>query len=192
MKKVILVMICLQCFLLSGCRTAMDASKAVAERYRSPLQAVIQVSALSGIPCDYQLECCVETETSTATIRKPESLEGIQAVIQSNTCGIRYEDLALDSMMLPVRGMTPADCFDQTLYALRWEVPEKYSYEKRNGTDCLCLLFDHEDDIYDRTRIFWLEADTLDLMEGEYYLDGTLVMRMKVETITFTESEQDA
>lgn len=186
MKKVIIIVLSIQCVFLSGCRTAMDASKAVAEAYQMPVTAVVQISAIAGVACDYQLSCTVGEDDSMVEIIKPDCLVGMKASIESDTCEIQYEDIVLDSLMLPLRGMTPVDCFDQTIYSLRKEVPLKYGYESRDGTDCLCLTFEREESGYQSVRTLWLKEDTLELMEGEYYLDGILVMRLKVMEMAFT------
>ncbi len=187
MKRILAMTACLFVFLLSGCRTAMDVSQTVAEKYQSSIEATIKVSTLTGVPCDYQLRCVTEENNTIVEILQPESIAGIKATIESDTCRIEYKELALDAMMLPIRGMTPADCFDQTVFSLRREVPIRYSYEKRNGQDCLCLVFNGEAAGYRVTRSFWLTEKTLQLLEGEYYLNDTLVMRMKVEEFSFTE-----
>ncbi len=188
MKRFIVIFLCILCLFLTGCRTAMDASKKAAEHYQSPVQATIQVSAIAGIACDYQLKCEVDLETSTVEIIKPENLAGIKATIHSQSCRIEYEELALDSMMLPMKGMTPADCFDQTIYSLRNDIPVHYSYEKKNGEDCLCLTYEDEESGHKSTRIIWMQEKTLAMMEGEYYVDGILIMRMEVEELSFTET----
>ena len=188
MKRMIIICFLMMCLSLFGCRTAADVSKKICEQYQTPIEATIQVSTLSGVACDFQLDCRVGKEESVVTIVKPESLAGLKAVIQSNTCSIQYEDLMLDSLMVPIRGMTPMDCFDQTIFSLRNEIPVSYVYEKKNGKESLCLTFQGEVSGYAYTRVFWLEERSFNLLEGEYYLDSILVMRMSVEDITFTET----
>ena len=188
MKRMVVLCFLMMCLSLFGCRTAADVSKKICEQYQTPIEATIQVSALSGVACDFQLDCTVGKEESVVTIAKPESLAGLKAVIQSNMCSIQYEDLMLDSLMVPMRGMTPMDCFDQTIFILRNEIPVSYGYEKKNGKESLCLTFQGEVSGYAYTRVFWLEERSFKLLEGEYYLDGILVMRMSVEDITFTET----
>ena len=187
MKRIMTAFFLLLCISLCGCRTAMDVSKAVAEKYQTGIEALIQVSTLTGVPCDYRLQCVTSEKSTVTEILQPESIAGIKATVESETCRIEYTDLALDAMMLPIRGMTPADCFDQTVFSLRQEVPSQYSFEKQNEENCLCLTFSGETAGYRTTRIFWLKEKTLELLAGEYYLDDTLVMRMTVEAFAFTE-----
>lgn len=188
MKRMVVLWFLMMCLLLFGCRTAVDVSENICEQYQNTIEATIQVSALSGVACDFQLDCTVGKDESVVTIVKPESLGGLKAVIQSKVCSIQYEDLMLDSLMVPVRGMTPMDCFDQTIFSLRNEIPVNYGYEKRNGIETLSLTFQGEISGYKYTRIFWLEEHSFKLLEGEYYLDGVLVMRMRVDTMTFTDA----
>lgn len=189
MKRIGIAVVCLLCLFLYGCRTAMDVSKSVAEKYQTGIEALIEVSTLTGVPCDFQLQCVTNENSTVVEICQPESIAGIKATIESDTCRIEYADLALDTMMLPIRGMTPADCFDQTVFSLRKEVPVRYSFEKRNEENCLCLTFSGESGESQITRIFWLTEKTLELLAGEYYLNDTLVMRMTVEEFAFTESK---
>ena len=186
MKRISIILACIFVLNLYGCRTAMDVSEAVAEKYQSEIEAEILVSTRTGVPCDYRLRCGVSAECSTVEILQPACIQGIKATIESDICRIEYEDVALDAMMLPIRGMTPADCFDQTVLGLRREIPIRYSYEKKNGKECLSLTFSAETVGYQITRILWLDAKSLDLLEGEYYLDNTLIMRMCVEAFAFT------
>ena len=137
MKRMVVLCFLMMCLSLFGCRTAADVSKKVCEQYQAPIEASVQIAALSGVACEFQLDCTVDAVESTTIIVKPESLAGLKAVIQSNTCSIQYEDLMLDSLMVPVRGMTPMDCFDQTIFSLRNEIPVSYGYEKKNGVDSL-------------------------------------------------------
>lgn len=187
MKRIVLIFLCVQCISLSGCRTSLDVSKAVAEKYQMSIQATVQISAIAGVSCDYKLECMTDANASTIEIIQPDSLAGIKATIESTSCRIQYEDIMIDSLMLPVPGMTPVDCFDQTIYSLRQEIPTQYSYEKRNETECLCLTYESEESGYVLIRTVWLNEDTMELLEGEYYLDGVLIMRMEVEEIIFTD-----
>ena len=188
MKRIVLTAMLILVMALSGCKTAADASKNVLKQYQQKIEAVVQISALSGVSCDYQLSCVVELTESTVNIVEPESLKGLKATIDSNTCKIHYEDLILDSLMIPIRGMTPMDCFDQTINSLRCEVPESYGYEKRNEKESLCLTYRGESSGYECTKIIWLEEESLEILEGEYYLDGVLIMRMFVESIRFTDT----
>lgn len=190
MKRTCVAGMCLLTLLLFGCRTALDVSKMTADLYQSGIEAVVKISTLTGVPGEYQLRCITGENSTTSEILKPDSIAGIKATIESDTCRIEYMDLALDAMMLPIRGMTPADCFDQTVFSLRYEVPLRYNYEKRNGKECLCLSFSEEISGYQVTKSFWLAENTLELLEGEYYLDDTLVMRMTVETFVFTENNK--
>ena len=187
MKRCMILCLCIFCIMTTGCRTALDVSRNIAERYKTPLQATIHVSTVSGIACDYQLYCVVDNETSSVEIQKPESVAGIKATIHSQSCKIEYENLTLDSMMLNMRGMTPADCFDQTIYCLRNEVPIHYSYEDKGETACICLTFEDTESGYTVKRQVWLNEKSMEILEAEYYLNDVLVMRMYVEELSFTE-----
>ena len=186
LKRISIMLACIFVLNLYGCRTAMDVSDTVAEKYQSEIEAEVLVSTRTGVPCDYRLRCTVGAENSVIEILQPVCIQGIKAAIESDTCRIEYEDVALDAMMLPIRGMTPADCFDQTVLSLRKDIPIRYSYEKKEGKDCLSLTFSEETAGYQITRILWLDAKSLDLLEGEYYLDNTLIMQMCVEVFAFT------
>lgn len=187
MKNVLISWLCLFCVFLFGCRNAMDISEEVSALYSAPLHTIVQITAITGIPCDYRIECLVDTETSTVEIIEPNSLAGLKATIESDGCKIEYEDIALDSLMISACGMTPADCLDQTVYSLRHRVPSKYSYEEHGGKECLSLTYEQQKDLYVITQVVWLEENTLALLAGDYYLDGTLVMQMTADECTFTE-----
>ena len=188
MKRGLIIVATVWILLLGECRTAFDVSESVAETYQTDIEATVRVSTLTGVPCDYRLHCVTNTTETATEILEPASVAGIKAIIESDTCRIEYEEILLDSMMLPVPGMTPADCFDQTIRGIRKEIPQRYSYEKRNEIECLCLTFSQEVAGYQATRVVWLDAKSLELLEGEYYLNHVMVMRMKVESFAFTNT----
>lgn len=187
MKQKLLGMICLVALLLGGCKNAADASTGVAEKYQQPVSAQVRVTAISGVYAEYTLNCTCGEGMSTIELLQPESLCGLKATIDSETCTVQYEGLQLETLMPGVRGYTPVDAFDQMVYSLANEVPTQYEYTEQNGVKAIGLTYESTVGDYACSKMLWLAESSLDLLRAEFFLDGALVMRLEVQSIEWSQ-----
>lgn len=187
MKKRVLCICCLLAVLLSGCRTAAEVTEGVAAQYENPVTAQVKITAICGVYAEYTLRCTCGGGTSTVELLEPQGLQGVKATIQSDACTIQYEGLELETLMPGVRGFTPVDAFDQSVYSLTRQVPSQYIYEERNGKKAVGLVYEGMADADTCSKTLWLAEDSLELLAGEYYLDGTLIMRLEVEQLEWAQ-----
>ena len=116
---------------------------------------------------------------STVTILQPESVAGISAVLQGNSAQLQYEELSLDALLPEVPGYAPMDMLQQLLIDLQnppefsggeqGHLPLEYRSTESDGTELLKLVM--------------LDETTLDVQCAECYLDGSLILSLKMEAI---------
>lgn len=165
---------------LCGCKQAKVTPEQIAEHYQTPsFCAEYTVTTHSGFYAEYKLTSSVQDGVSTVTILQPESVAGITAVVQGEQAQLQYEEISLDALLPEVPGYAPMDMLHQLLYDL--QAPPEFS-GKEQGT----ITLEYRSTASDGTevlKLLMLEEETLDLQRAECYLDGNLILSLKMETI---------
>ena len=164
---------------LCGCKQSAVTPEQIAEHYADrPFRAEYTVTTHAGFYTEYRLACTGETGLSKVTILQPESVAGISAILQGNSTQLQYEELSLDALLPEVPGYAPMDVLQYLLTDLQ-SIPEftdgesgRLTLEYRStATDGAELL-----------KLVILDAATLDLQSAECYLDGSLIVSLKMES----------
>ena len=130
----------------------------------------------------YELTCERVDGISTVTIRSPQSVAGIQAVMQEGNTRLQYGDISLDALLPEVEGFAPMDVLHSVLEDLEGAAPQQYGREKG--------FFTVE---YRKTvgsgkqaiKLLTLDSETLDLQSAECYLDDSLILSLDITELSW-------
>lgn len=137
------------------------------------------VTTHAGFYGEYQLSCRREGGLSTVTVLQPQSIVGISAVLQDGDIKLQYEDIALDALLPEIAGYAPMDMLHGLLADLRGRVPTHYTLE----ADCLTLEYrSTQPDGKELLKLIFLHPETLDVLAGECYLEGDLIVALSMES----------
>lgn len=165
---------------LWGCKQPKVTPEQIAEHYTErPFSAEYTVTTHSGFYTEYRLACTRQDGVSTVTILQPESVAGISAVLQGNSAQLQYEELSLDALLPEVPGYAPMDMLQQLLIDL--QNPPEFSGGEQGH---LTLEYrSTESDGTELLKLVMLDETTLDVQCAECYLDGSLILSLKMEAI---------
>lgn len=165
--------------LLCACSKESFDPQQVAEHYaQGEFSAQYTVTTHAGFYTEYQLTCAQQNDLSSVTILQPESVAGISAVLQNGDTRLQYEDLSLDALLPEAPGYAPMDVLHGLLEDLRSGNPENW------GKEADLLTLEYKTTFTDGTearKILSLQAETLELLSAECYLDNSLVLAVRVE-----------
>lgn len=175
-----IAVILLLALLLCSCGKKDFDPQQVAEHYaQSGFSTQYTVTTHAGFYEEYQLCCEQQNDLSTVTILQPESVAGISAVLQEGDVKLQYEDLSLDALLPEAAGYAPMDVLHGLLEDLRAGDPENWGME----SDLLTLEYKTTlTDGSETLKILTLQAETLDLLSAECYLDNSLILAVQVES----------
>ena len=165
---------------LLGCKQEKVTQEKIAEHYQEPsFCAEYTVVTHSGFYTEYRLSCTVQNHVSSVTILQPESVAGITATVQGNQAQLQYEDLSLDALLPEIPGYAPMDMLHQLLMDL--QTPPAFS-GREQGRVTLEYRSTAPDGA-ELLKILVLNEETLEIQSAECYLDGSLILSLKMETI---------
>lgn len=165
---------------LLGCKQEKVTQEKIAEQYQQPsFCAEYTVATHSGFYTEYRLSCTVQNHVSSVTILQPESVAGITATVQGNQAQLQYEDLSLDALLPEIPGYAPMDMLHQLLMDL--QTPPAFS-GREQGRVTLEYRSTAPDGA-ELLKILVLNEETLEIQSAECYLDGSLILSLKMETI---------
>ena len=187
------LLLALCCLLPGGCGGAEFDMEAVRETYTQALgmTAEADITTHSGVLADYTVSFARQDGVSTVTLLAPESLAGISARMYEGRAEIEYEDAAIESLLPPIGGFTPADALDGVVEDLCGGVPVDYCAENVGDVSCIALTFETAAGEYAGQKRVWIDAQTLGVVRAEFYLDGQMVMSMSVRGFAFSGSRPD-
>lgn len=165
---------------LCGCKQTNVTPGQIAEHYQGrAFCAEYTVTTHSGFYTEYRLTCTRQEDVSSVTILQPESVAGITAKIHGNQAQLQYEDLSLDALQPEIPGYAPMDMLHELLCNLQ-DAPEF------SGKEQGCVTLEYRSTAADGTellKLLVLDEETLDLQSAECYLDGSLILSLKMETL---------
>lgn len=186
MKKTRLL--CLLCLLplllLSACGKDRFDPARLAERYTgAAFSAEYTVTTHAGFCTVYRLSCDCADGISTVTVREPQSVAGIRAVMQDGNARLQYGEISLDALLPEVAGYAPMDVLHGVLDELRTAEPEQYGRE--NGL----LTVEYRKTVpggQQAMKVITLDPETLDLKTAECYLDGSLILTLEIDRLEWS------
>ena len=175
-------MLCLLCLvpllLFSGCSKDRFSPEQLQQRYLGcDFTAQYTVTTHAGFYTVYELTCERVDGISTVTIRSPQSVAGIQAVMQEGNARLQYGDISVDAVLPEVKGFAPMDVLHGVLEDLEGAAPQQYGRE--NGS----LTVEYRATVaggQQAIKIVTLDSETLDLRCAECYLDDSLILSLDV------------
>ena len=175
-------MLCLLCLvpllLFYGCSKDRFSPEQLQQRYLGcDFTAQYTVTTHAGFYTVYELTCERVDGISTVTIRSPQSVAGIQAVMQDGNTRLQYGDVSLDALLPEVAGFAPMDVLHGLLEALQGAAPDQYGRE--NGL----LTAEYRKTVSggkQAVKILTLDGQTLDLKGAECYLGDSLILTVEI------------
>ncbi len=178
-KRWMLLLVCLLPLLLfAACGKDRFDPAQLRERYTGcAFTAQYAVTTHAGFYTVYQLTCDCADGISTVTVREPQSVAGIQAVMQDGNTRLQYGDVSLDALLPEIAGFAPMDVLHGVLEDLRTAEPAQYGRE--NGL----LTAEYRKTVpggKQAVKILTLDAQTLDIKTAECYLDDSLILALEI------------
>lgn len=179
--------ICLLCLvtviLFSACGKERFSPEQLRERYTGrDFTARYTVTTHAGFYTVYELSCQRVGGISTVTIETPQSVAGIQAVMQDGNTRLQYGDVSLDALLPEVAGFAPMDVLHGLLEDLQERDPDQYGRE--NG----CLTAEYRKTVSgskQAVKIVTLDGQTLDLKSAECYLGDSLILSVEMAELVW-------
>ncbi|MBR5538147.1 MAG: hypothetical protein IKU58_09630 [Clostridia bacterium] len=178
-KRRILCVVCLVILLaVSACGKDRFSPEQLQKRYSDrDFTARYTVTSHAGFYAVYDLECQRKDGISTVTIRSPQSVAGIQAVMQDGNTRLQYGEISLDALLPEVAGFAPMDVLHGLLEDLQGTAPAQYGQE--NGF----LTVEYRETVAagkQVVKILALDGQTLDLKSAECYLGDSLILSVEI------------
>ncbi len=178
-KRWILCLICLAITLLfSACGKERFSPEQLQMHYTGRnFAARYTVTTHAGFYGVYELTCERTGGISTVTIEAPQSVAGIQAVMQDGNTRLQYGDVSLDALLPEVAGFAPMDVLHGLLEALQGTAPDQYGRE--NGL----LTAEYRKTVSggkQAVKILTLDGQSLDLKGAECYLGDSLILSVEI------------
>ena len=175
-------MLCLLCLvpllLFSGCSKDRFSPEQLQQRYLGcDFTAQYTVTTHAGFYTVYELTCERVDGISTVTIRSPQSVAGIQAMMQEGNARLQYGDISVDALLPEVEGFAPMDVLHGVLEDLEGAAPQQYGRE--NGL----LTAEYRKTVSggkQAVKILTLDGQTLDLKGAECYLGDSLILTVEI------------
>lgn len=181
LRKLFLLMSLL---VLTACgKQTFDPASVAACYENGSMSAQYTVTTHSDFYTEYQLAATEEDGVQTVTILRPESVAGITAVLQGDQATLQYEEVSLDALLPQIAGCAPADVLYGLLENLKKDVPTGFAQE--NDT----VILDYQEILSDGTDLLKqmvLHRETLALQSAEIYLDGDLLLTLRVDSFQWT------
>ena len=178
-KRWALWLICVVVAVLgSACGKERFSPERLQTRYSGQdFAAQYTVTSHAGFYATYELECRRNEGISTVTIRSPQSVAGIQAVMQDGSTRLRYGEVSLDALLPEVAGFSPMDVLHGLLEDLQNNAPTQYGWE--NGF----LTVEYRETVpggKQAVKIITLDGQTLDIKSAECYLADSLILSVVI------------
>jgi len=131
--------------------------------------------------CDYvpDGECSVE-------VLAPQTIAGLQAVLQEDDWQLEYEDTVLAVHTLGEDSLSPMTCLPRLMHALRegWLLEEN----EENWGEIPCLRLSVDESAADGRKIvstIWLRSEDGMPLRGEIALDGEIILTAEFTAFAF-------
>lgn len=178
-KRWMLFLVCLLPMLLfTACGKERFDPAQLRERYTAPaFSAQYTVTTHAGFYTIYQLSCDCADGISTVTVREPQSVAGIRAVMQEGNARLQYGGISLDALLPEVAGYSPMDALHGVLEDLR--SAEAAQYGEENGL----LRVEYRETLPDgrqTVKSVLLAPETLELVAAECYLEDSLILSLEI------------
>lgn len=167
----------LPCVLLSACGGQSFDPQTVRDHYApgGQLTARYTVTTHDSFFTEYVLDAALEGGLMTITIREPQSVAGVSAVLQEGRTELQYEDVSLDALLPELTGCSPMDVLPGLIADLGAHLPESYAVEE----DALVLDYRKTLSSGEKTlKRVELERETLALRRAEVYLQEDLLLTL--------------
>ena len=165
---------------LCGCKQAGVTQEDITAHYQNrSFSAEYTVTTHSGFCVEYQLSCIWQNDVAQVKILQPQSVAGITAVVQGAEAMLQYEDISLDAMLPEIPGYSPMDMLHQLLMDLQTSA-------EFSGKESGSVVLEYRSNYKDGTevlKILTLDETSLDLQKAECYLDGSLILTLKMEKL---------
>lgn len=178
-KRWMLLLVCLLPLLLfAACGKDRFDPAQLQQRYLGcNFTAQYTVTTHAGFYTVYELTCERVDGISTVTIRSPQSVAGIQAVMQEGNSRLQYGDISVDALLPEAEGFAPMDVLHGVLEDFEGAAPQQYGRE--NGS----LTVEYRAAVaggQQAIKIVTLDSETLDLQCAECYLDDSLILSLDI------------
>lgn len=182
LKRLLLCFVSLM--VLSGCASQQDSIDAISEYYAGldALTLEASVTTNSGAVVCYDILFTRNEEGDKVTILSPESLAGITATIYSDKAQVVYQDVAVETLLPGISGYVPADAVSGIIKDLSQSTPDGFGESEAAGRDAITVTFLDEYEGMAAEKTLWLDKETMSLLKGEFYLDGTMIMELNVKS----------
>ena len=104
-------------------------------------------------------------------------------MLQGDQATLQYEEVSLDALLPQIAGCAPVDVLYCLLENLKKDVPPGFAQE--NDT----VILDYQETLSDGTDLLKqmvLHRETLELQSAEIYLDGDLLLTLRVDSFQWT------
>lgn len=181
-KKLLLCFISLA--LMAGCAAEEDSLGAISEYYAGldALTVEASVTTNSGAVICYDILFTRNEEGDKVTILSPESLAGITATIYSDKAQVVYQDVAVETLLPGISGYVPADAVSGIIKDLALSTPDSFGESEAAGRDAITVTYLDEYEGMAAEKTLWLDKENMNLLKGEFYLDGTMIMELNVKS----------
>jgi len=139
MKRLCLPLLCVLCFVLSGC--GQNAAKAHFTDFTEQIKEKDTLSFTSDIRCEYEdktvsftLAYASDREGSSVTVIAPELVRGIRAHTKAGDTALEYEGIILDTGPLDDFGLSPMSALPMLVESIKngyidsvWEEKGEYA-----------------------------------------------------------------
>ena len=171
-------------FLLSGCSSKGFETSQVAEMYTNAkeISAQVDIRTNAGVVMDYTLSYTKDESSSSVEILSPESIAGIKASLQEGGARMVFDDLSVEMLLPSVSGFTPVDAMEGIVKDLAQSLPADYSFETKEGVECVAITYSGENSGYQAEKRVWLRQEDLAVVMAEFYLDGQMIMGLKTQS----------
>ena len=181
--------------LLTGCGAGEEKQeeKTAQAVYKAMSGCVMEAEVTSGVEQEdagaFTLRCEYLPEGAcTVEILSPETVAGIQAVVDGGDLSVVYEDLCLPLGTLSREKISPAACLPWLMDALRdgWLLEE--STEVLDGIPYLRLCLDETDDGAAIEATVWLRKEDWTPLRGEISVDGKIILTAEFTKFRFYDT----
>lgn len=173
------------CVLLTACGGRHFDPQTVRDHYADggQLTARYTVTTHGSFFTEYVLDAAMEGGLMTVTIREPQSVAGVSAVLQNGRAELQYEDVSLDALLPELTGFSPMDSLLGLLTDLSTRLPESWASEED------VLVLDYRQTLSDgqeSLKRVELEREMLSLRRAELYLQDDLLLALECDDFCWT------
>ncbi len=165
--------------LLTGCGKEAFDPAAVAAHYAACVpNGEYTVTTHDSFFTEYRLSSQTREDQTTVTILEPSSVAGVKALLLPDQVTLQYEDAAVDFLLPEIAGFTPMDALAGITRDLKGSVPAAFCLQGDT------IILDFQEVLPDGTETLKqvaLQADTLELLSAELYLNGDLTLALQMK-----------